>query len=133
MDFTPTWGAIGNVFTYGNAGITLRYGKRLPNDFGPPRIQPGLLGSGEFLPGSDFSWYLFAGIEGRAVARNIFLDGNSFRDSRSVDKFPLVGDLQYGVVLDWPSIRLTYTLVVRSREYRTRAAETISVHSACRP
>lgn len=27
--------------------------------------------------------------EGRAVARNIFLDGNTFQDSRSVDKEPL--------------------------------------------
>lgn len=122
LDFTPHLGvAIGNVFAYGNAGITLRYGKRLPYDFGPPRIQPGLLGSGELLPTSDFRWYLFAGIEGRAVSRNIFLDGNSFCDSRSVDKVPLVGDLQYGVVLDWPSIRLSYTHVLRSREYRTQS------------
>lgn len=65
----------------------LRLGQRLPLDYGPPRIQPSLPGSGFFVPPQDrFGWYLFAGVEGRAVARNIFLDGNTFRDSRSVDK-----------------------------------------------
>jgi lipid A 3-O-deacylase len=121
LDFTPHTGfALGNVFTYGNTGVTMRYGKRLPNDYGPPRIQPGLLGSGEFAPVSNFGWYLFAGVEGRAVARNIFLDGNTFRDSRSVDKKPLVGDLQFGLVLDWSDIRFSYTHILRTREFRTQ-------------
>jgi lipid A 3-O-deacylase len=28
--------------------------------------------------GTDFAWYLFASAEGRAVTRDIFLDGNTF-------------------------------------------------------
>lgn len=121
MDFTPHLGfALGNVFTYANAGLTMRVGKNLPNDYGPPRIQPGLPGSGDFSPASNFGWYFFAGVEGRVVARNIFLDGNTFSDSRSVDKKPLVGDLQVGFVLDWSDVRLSYTHVVRSREYETQ-------------
>lgn len=121
LDFSPhVGGALGNVFTYANAGVTMRYGRQLPNDYGPPRIQPGLPGTSDFSPVSDFGWYLFAGIDGRLVARNIFLDGNTFRDSRSVDKFPLVGDLQFGLVLDWPAIRLSYTHVLRTREFQTQ-------------
>ncbi|WP_240754795.1 lipid A deacylase LpxR family protein [Parasulfuritortus cantonensis] len=121
LDLTPQFGAaLGNVFTYADAGLTVRLGKRLPDDFGPPRIQPGLLGSGEFVPAPGFSWYLFAGLEGRAVARNIFLDGNSFRHSRRVDRKTLVGDLQYGIVLDWDAVRLTYTHVHRTREFRSQ-------------
>ncbi len=69
---------------------------------------------------SDFGWYLFAGVEGRAIAHNIFLDGNTFRDSRSVDKKPLVGDLQFGLVLDWSDIRFSYTHILRTREFRTQ-------------
>jgi hypothetical protein len=98
----------------------VRYGKRLPDDHGPPRIQPGWTGFGDFSPAAGFGWYLFAGIEGRAVARNIFLDGNTFRDSRSVDKKHLVGDLQFGFVLDWSDVRLGYTHVLRTREFRTQ-------------
>ncbi|MGK2951601.1 MAG: lipid A deacylase LpxR family protein [Thiobacillus sp.] len=121
VDFTPHAGAaLGNVFTYANTGVTLRYGKRLPSDYGPPRVQPGLPGLADIAPAPGFGWYLFAGIEGRAVARNIFLDGNTFRDSRSVDKKPLVGDLQFGFVLDWPETRVSYTHVLRSRVYETQ-------------
>lgn len=123
LDLAPHMGgALGNVFTYANAGVTMRYGRRLPNDYGPPRIQPGLPGTADFSPLADFGWYLFAGIDGRVVARNIFLDGNSFRDSRSVDKYPLVGDLQFGLVLDWRDVRLSYTHVLRTREFRTQKA-----------
>ncbi|HEY0720738.1 MAG TPA: lipid A deacylase LpxR family protein [Gammaproteobacteria bacterium] len=122
VDLTPhLGGALGNVFTYANSGLTMRIGKHLPLDFGPPRIQPSIPGSGVYMPqGGEFSWYLFGGVEGRAVARNIFLDGNTFRDSRSVEKKPLVGDLQLGIVLDWSDARLSYTHVLRSREFENQ-------------
>jgi hypothetical protein len=51
---------------------------------------------------------------------HIFLDGNSFRDSRSVDKEPLVGDLQFGIVLTWRDMRLSYTHALRTREFETQ-------------
>lgn len=121
FDVTPhAGGTLGNVFTYANAGLMLRFGQRLPLDYGPPRIQPSLPGSGFFVPQDGFGWYLFAGVEGRAVARNIFLDGNTFRDSRSVDKEPLVGDLQFGLALTWRNVRLSYTHVLRTREFETQ-------------
>lgn len=121
LDLTPHLGlALGNVFTYVNGGLTLRYGRQLPDDYGPPRIQPGLTGSGDFSPVDDFGWYFFAGIECRAVAQNIFLDGNTFHDSRSVDKEPLVGDLQLGLVVDCWGMRLSYTHVIRTREFETQ-------------
>lgn len=121
FDLTPHFGgALGNVYTYANGGMTLRYGKSLALDYGPPRIQPSIPGSAFFAPTKDFAWYLFAGIEGRAVARNIFLDGNTFKDSRSVDKEPFVGDLQWGFVMTWQDVRFGYTHVVRTREFKTQ-------------
>ena len=120
-DITPhVGGAFGNVFTYLDAGLMLRVGQNLPLDYGPPRIQPSLPGSGFFLAGDRFGWYLFAGVEGRAVAHNIFLDGNTFSDSRSVDKKPLVGDLQFGLALTWQDVRLSYTHVLRTAEFETQ-------------
>jgi hypothetical protein len=121
IDLTPHFGgALGNVYTYANGGMTLRFGKNLALDYGPPRIQPSIPGSRFFIPPANFAWYLFGGFEGRAVARNIFLDGNTFEDSRSVDKEPLVGDLQWGLVLTWRDVRLGYTHVVRTREFKTQ-------------
>jgi lipid A 3-O-deacylase len=110
-------GSLGNVFTYAEAGLAVRLGSDLTHDFGPPRIRPGLPGSSYFRPKKDFLWYVFAGFQGRAVLRNIFLDGNTFRDSHSVEKKPFVGDLQAGLVIQWESFRISYTQVLRTKEF----------------
>jgi len=118
FDATPHIGAaLGNVFTYANGGITLRLGWNIPNDYGPPRIDPSLPASAYFEPQADFGWYIFAGLDGRVVARNIFLDGNTFQDSRSVDKNILVGDAQVGIAFTIRSARLAYTHVFRTPEF----------------
>jgi len=118
FDATPhIGGALGNVFTYANAGATLRLGWNLPDDYGPPRIEPSLPGSGFFEPQDDFGFYFFAGLDGRAVARNIFLDGNTFQDSRSVDRNIFVGDAQVGVAFTIRTVRLAYTHVFRTPEF----------------
>lgn len=119
IDATPHAGAaVGNVYDYANMGMMFRFGQNLPIDYGPPRVQPSLPGSGYFekAPGG-FGWYLFAGVDGRAVARNIFLDGNTFRDSRSVEKKNFVGDAQFGLAMVIDGVRLAYTHVLRTREY----------------
>ncbi len=119
IDLTPNLGgALGNVFTYAEAGATLRFGPDLPDDYGPPRLQPGLPGSAFFgAPTRGFSWYAFAGVEGRAVLRNLFLDGNTFSDSRRVDKNLFVGDLQIGLALTFGSFRLAAVNVLRTDEF----------------
>jgi hypothetical protein len=120
-DVTPhAGGALGNVYTYANAGFTVRYGKRLTSDLGPMRIRPSPPGSGFFVPADTFSWYVFVGVDGRAVAHNVFLDGNTWRESRSVDKETLAGDLQWGAAVTWKGIRATYTHVRRTREFETQ-------------
>lgn len=119
FDVAPRVGwTLGNVFTQGIAGVTFRFGHNLPNDFGPPRIQPSTPGSGFFGRQDGFGWYGFAGFEGRAVAHNIFLDGNTVGRSRSVNSRPLVGDAQFGVVVAWRTWRATYTHVMRTREFK---------------
>jgi lipid A 3-O-deacylase len=121
FDLTPhIGGTLGNVYTYANTGFTVRYGNSLPLDYGPLRIQPSVPGSDYFAPTRTFTWYLFAGVEGRAVARNIFLDGNTFKDSRSVKKKPFVGDVQWGVALTLRAYRLSFTHVVRTQEFKSQ-------------
>ncbi|NLC71351.1 MAG: lipid A deacylase LpxR family protein [Desulfuromonadaceae bacterium] len=120
-DFIPHFGgSLGNVFTYGAAGFTVRLGPDLHEDFGPPRIRPSLPGGGFFRTRNGFNWYLFAGVEGRLVLHNIFLDGNTFRDSHSVDKKYLVGDLQAGLALQFHRYRISYTQIFRTKEYKTQ-------------
>jgi lipid A 3-O-deacylase len=118
VEATPHAGAaLGNVFIYGSGGAMARIGNDLRSDYGPPRIRPSMPGSDFFVPGKKIGWYLFLGAEGRAVARNIFLDGNTFKDSHSVDKNVLVGDIQAGAALTLRRIRLAFTYVFRSEEF----------------
>jgi hypothetical protein len=59
-------------------------------------IRPGYSGSSYFSgerAGVKFGWDFFVGTQARAVARNIFLDGSTFQNSRSVVKEPVVADL----------------------------------------
>ncbi|MBP5855993.1 lipid A deacylase LpxR family protein [Marivibrio halodurans] len=117
-EFLPSFGfALGNVMTYASVGGTVRIGGDLSVDYGPPRIRPSLP-TGGFLRREDgFNWYLFAAIGGRAVAHNIFLDGNTFSDSHSVDKKYFVGDFQAGLALQYDGWRLAYTHILRTEEF----------------
>jgi len=109
-------GSLGNVFTYGSAGYTIRLGRGLEKDFGPPRIQPSLPGGGYFSK-SALNWYLFAGMQGRVVLRNIFLDGNTFTESLSVKKKHLVGDFQAGITFQWERVSISYTQIIRTKQF----------------
>jgi len=110
--------ALGNVYTYAASGVMFRFGTHLENDLAPPNIRPGFPGLSLFRPVKQSNWYLFAGIEGRAVARNIFLDGNTFNESHSVDKNLLVGDLQFGFVFQTGKMRLSISNMVRTKEFK---------------
>jgi len=124
-DFSPhVGGSVGNVFTYAGTGVTLRVGHNLGVDYGPPRIRPGLAGSMHFDTdeGEPFAAYAFVGIEGRAVARDITLDGNTFARSHSVDRRPLVGDVQMGLAMVYAPVRVTFTYVMRTREFETQGS-----------
>ncbi len=121
IDLTPNAGfTVGNVLSQASAGLTLRIGNNLQNDYGPPRIRPSLAGGGFFEPVDRFSWYLFAGVSGRAVAYDIFLDGNAFRDSTEVDRRPFVADAQGGLVIQLGRYQLGLTVVTRTEEFETQ-------------
>lgn len=118
VDLTPhVGGSLGNLATYLNLGAMVRVGEGLARDYGPPRIRPSLPGSGFFLPYDGMGWYVYAGLDGRVTAHNIFLDGNTFADSHSVDSKTWVGDVQMGVVLTFDRVRIAYTHIYRTREF----------------
>ena len=126
MDVLPEVNAsVGNVFTYGGAGFLARLGQRIAVDWGPPRVQPaGLSGTDYFnqqrFDGGGFAWYAFAGTEARLVARNIFLDGNSFEHSAHVSREPLVADFTAGITAVIPVGRVTLSYVRRSAEFTSQ-------------
>lgn len=119
MDITPAYGlSLGTVHTNARIGGTARLGQDLGNDYGPPRVQPSLSGANFFTPKDRFSWYLFAGVEGRWVAHNRFLDGSLFYDEDvQLDREPWVVDVQSGVAIQFANTQIAFTLVYRTEEY----------------
>jgi len=114
--------SLGNVFTYAAIGASFRVGRNLKADWGPPRIEPALVGS-DFVDRAavgSLAWYLFAGIEGRALARNIFLDGNTFRDSPRVTKEVFVADYNIGAALIGGPLAFRASYTERTREFEAQ-------------
>ena len=125
-DFIPHAGlTVGNVYDYVNAGAEVRVGFNLPDDFGTPDIGPAATTSTPMegneqagrLKAFDLGAYLFARVDGRVVARNIFLDGNTFRDSASVTRKWLVADLSAGLSVNYKNTKITYAAVYRTEEF----------------
>jgi hypothetical protein len=122
VDFIPEFGgSVGNVFTYGEVGGMLRFGQNLNADYGQARIRPALSGTTWFDASqmdSNLGWYLFVGAQGRAAARNIFLDGNTWQSSPHVTKNVFVGDLSAGLSVFWlDAVKLDFVVTYRTKEF----------------
>jgi hypothetical protein len=125
-DFIPHAGlALGNVYDYLNAGGELRAGFNLPDDFGTPVGDTAATTStpmegmqrADRASRYDLGAYLFARVDGRVVARNIFLDGNTLRSSESVPHKWLVADLSVGASVNYHNTKITYAAVYRTEEF----------------
>lgn len=124
---------VGNIETAATAGIELRAGWNIPNDFGSYPIRPG----GENRPPSAASRlrtthplaadaprsgvHAFLNLEAKAVAWDFSLDGNLFRTSHHVTRRPWVAQAAAGVSGQWlvagHGVRLALMRVWRTREY----------------
>src|SRR5439155_9977529 len=126
----PHYGfSLGNIASYANLGVELRAGWRLPDDFGTAPIRPGGDNAAPAALGASgggyrqWSAHLFTSLDARAVANNIFLDGNTFRRSHAVKKRLFVGDASYGWALTWPRRagipggKLAYAHYLQTREF----------------
>jgi len=119
--------SLGNVYTYAATGLSLQLTpKKYKWQSQPLRVRPAIPGSGFFhVPEDRFAWSIFAGVEGRAVGRNIFLDGNTFEDSPSVDKEHFVADANAGVAFTYGRAQLSYTLNYRTKEFDNQEDESL--------
>jgi len=114
---------LGTVSTYINTGFEYRIGRYLPDDFGTASVRPGGDSASpgrqdprlrrNFLSGVHF----FIAADARWVARDIFLDGNTFEDSHSISKKRLVGDISIGMNFISGRWKFSYAQVYRSKEF----------------
>jgi hypothetical protein len=104
FDVVPRAAAsVGNVLTAAELGVQVRTGWHLPHPW---------------LPESEHaSIALVGGISGQAVARNLFLDGNTFHGGPRVGHEPFVGSGELGVELRYRALNLAYRAVSDTRAY----------------
>lgn len=125
VQFVPHIGAtLGTVMTLVRAGGLLRVGQNMTG-FGPDGIEPG----GAMLKNTRSQhdagrsqpdeWFAYAGVDGRLVAYNIFLDGSLFHDGPSVSRRNAVYDLLGGISVRIDALRVSVTRVKRSEEFYT--------------
>lgn len=122
FDAIPMFGGgLGNVFIGAHVGMLARLGINLPDDFGPARPSGGE--SDSFVspnaPPDDLksSYYLFAGARGNAIARNLFLDGSTFRNSHHVTKYPFTAETEVGIGVQVMPFSIVWRYVVRSPDF----------------
>ncbi len=123
-ELIPELGAsLGNVYDYAAAGALVRVGRGLGADYGVSHPRPAPSGTGWFNPrlAGAGDWSVFVGTEVRAVARDLFLDGNTWQASASVARRPAVADLVAGGALRWHRWQLDAAWIWRTREFDTQA------------
>ena len=103
-DVIPTMSAsLGNVLTAADAGLHVRTGWHLAHPWLPERPSTGI--------------FIDAGVSGQAVARNIFLDGNTFTGGPRVGHEPFVGTGELGIGFRFRALSLEYRAVNQTRAY----------------
>lgn len=117
--------SLGNVATYLNVGGEYRIGRDLPEDFGTSAVRPG---GDNSAPGRGdprrrkssaliYGIHAFVSADARLVAHDIFLDGNTFRDSHSISKEKQVADLSTGISFLTGQWKASFAWVIRTREF----------------
>jgi lipid A 3-O-deacylase len=114
---------VGNRLTQIGALIQFRLGWHLPQDYGTVSIRPGSAAMMGTSAGTGNRWggYGFLALDGRAVAWDIFLDGNTDGDSHKVAKESLTGGLAAGLRLTYRPVHLQFGWVIENNTYKEQA------------
>mgnify|MGYP003586168852 CR=1 FL=1 len=121
VEAIPRLGAsAGNLLTEARAEGYVRFGRRLPDDFGSSASRglgnvplPARAGTGGARPAA----YVFAGGGLFLVGRNLTLDGNTFADSPRVVKRRWVPSAEVGLSIRGNRFEATASLVAWGREH----------------
>jgi hypothetical protein len=115
-------GWLGNLLTQGQIGGTLRMGFNIPDDYGPTMVRcmghvpPPPNGD---KPGTVYDWgfSIYGGGIANLVLRDITLDGNTFRDSPSVDKKFFVPAAGVGISIGSRKFLTSFTYFFWGKEF----------------
>ncbi len=113
---------LGNISTRAKGRITLRLGHHLPDDFGPASllgIKDHTVSANDWGEG-DFSFYIYTTLGMDVVARDLFLDGNTFATSRSVDSEPFVAQATVGIITRYKSLYFGWSQTYQTENFESQ-------------
>jgi len=108
----------GNVRVDATLGADVRIGWNLPRDFGPMAVDGTGLQEGTDPPEPWLA--LSGGAAMRAVAHDITLDGNTWKDSHSVDRIPWVPETSAAITLGWGAFSVSFAQNWNHSEFNER-------------
>lgn len=98
---------LGTIQSSAQAGFTLRYGQNLKASF-PSTLYTSSRSSNPVAV--DGGWYFFSGLKAGYIFNQIATDGNTYRDSRSIDyKHEYIG-IALGFAYSWGTSTLTFAI-----------------------
>lgn len=109
-------GGVGNLKSDVSAGVTARWGTLLQKSYSSAPV----FSTQQFnsLKPNPFGWYLFANLTGSYVFNDVFMDGNTFKDSQRVDLIHEQVALSFGVMANIDNWNLIYSNVILSDQYK---------------
>jgi hypothetical protein len=116
---------LGNIATNASAGFSTRIGWNIPKDFGAATMNmfsdAGInsYSQRDNATYHDWSFSLNFMAAGSGIARDIFLDGNTNKDSHSVDRKKFVGYLGYGFSLRYKDYIVDLVNIYNTKKYNS--------------
>ncbi|WP_304545215.1 lipid A deacylase LpxR family protein [Sulfurimonas microaerophilic] len=121
--FIPEYGfELGNASTKAYVAGLFRWGDEIPKDYGSTLLDNINYNKIPLDPNREYknswSYCLNFSFKANLIARDIFLDGNTFLDSHSVDKNIFVAEVGYGVSVNYGQFSVDYLRKHISYEFK---------------
>ncbi len=100
-------GGFGTLSSFAAGGMLFRFGSELSSTFATPLLINTRSANPAAISGG---WYLYAGARMEYVFNQIFTDGNTYRDSRSIEFDQSQIGLTTGVAYSWQQASITIAL-----------------------
>ena len=117
-------GDLGNISIQATAGVAMRFGWNIPKDYGVSTVdtggENGIPIYDEFAAMRKQRWSFSFNFSGAMswVVRDIFLDGNTFKESHSVEKEPFVAYLGLGFSARYRNFMLEFIQIRNTRKFK---------------
>lgn len=109
--------SLGNVSTFIEGGGIYRFGYNIKDDWMMRHRSEHSWGLGSREERKPFAVYWFIRASGRWVIRDIFIEGNTIKDSHGLDKKNWVSIFSTGVVTEWKQFTTGYSYNKLSEQY----------------